>query len=317
MGDRRFAVTVLLLALAACSDQGARGYQGYAEGEYVRVAAPFAGTLQNLAVSRGAQVKAGEPVFTLEQENETAARREAQERLNNAEAQLANLQKARRPTEIDAVRAQLAQAEAALKLSAIQLKRQEELVAKNFISQQQLDESRAAFARDSERVAETRAQLATARLPARADEIKAAQFNVEAARAALAQAEWRLAQKSIKAPVAGLVQDTFYVAGEWVNANQPVVSLLPPQNIKVRFFVEERHLGAVKIGQQASVACDGCAAPVSARVTFISPQAEFTPPVIYSRQERAKLVYLVEARLAPEDAVKLHPGQPVDVRLAQ
>jgi HlyD family secretion protein len=317
MLDRRLTAAALLLVLAACSDQGPRGYQGYAEGEYVRVAAPFAGTLLNLAVARGAQVKANDPLFTLEQENEAAARREAQEHLGNAEAQLANLQKARRPTEIDAVRAQLAQAEAALKLSAIQLKRQEELVAQNFISRQQLDESRAAQARDSERVAEMRAQLATARLPARADEINAAQSNVEAARAALAQAEWRLAQKSVEAPVTGLVQDTFYVTGEWVNANQPVVSLLPPQNIKVRFFVEERNLGTLKIGQQLSVMCDGCAAPVGARLTFISPQAEFTPPVIYSRQERAKLVYLVEARLAPEDAVKLHPGQPVDVRLAQ
>ena len=133
MNDRRLAAAALLLALAACSDQGTRGYQGYAEGEYVRVAAPFAGTLQNLAVARGAQVKAGEALFALEQENETAARREAQERLNNAEAQLANLQKGRRPSEVEAVRAQLAQAEEALKLSAAQLKRQEELVVKNFI----------------------------------------------------------------------------------------------------------------------------------------------------------------------------------------
>lgn len=317
MTDRRLSAAALLLALSACSDGGPRGYQGYAEGEYVRVAAPFAGALQSLAVARGAQVKAGDPLFVLEQENEAAARREAKERLGNAEAQLANLQKARRPTEIEAVRAQLAQAEAALKLSAARLRRDEELVAKNFISRQQLDESRAVHARDSERVAEMRAQLATARLAARADEIKAAQSNVEAARAALAQAEWRLGQKTVKAPVAGLVQDTFYVSGEWVNANQPVVSLLPPGNIKVRFFVDERHLGTLKIGQPLSVTCDGCAAPVGASVTFISPQAEFTPPVIYSRQERTKLVFLVEARLAPEDAAKLHPGQPLDVRFTQ
>ena len=317
MRDLRISAAALLFLVSACSDQGQGGYQGYAEGEYVRVAAPFAGTMLNLAVARGTQVKANDALFTLEQENEAAARREAQEHLSGAEAQLANLQKARRPTEIDAVRAQLAQAETALKLSAVQLKRQEDLVAKNFISRQQLDDSRAAFARDSERVAEMRAQLGTAQLPARPDEIKAAQSNVEAARAALTQAEWRLAQKTVKAPVAGLVQDTFYVTGEWVNANQPVVSLLPPQNIKVRFFVDEKRLGTIKLGQALAVTCDGCAAPVGARVTFISTQAEFTPPVIYSRQERAKLVYLVEARPTPEDALKLHPGQPLDVRLAQ
>jgi HlyD family secretion protein len=305
----------LALTLAACGGAEQGAYQGYAEGEYVRVAAPFAGTLQNLAVARGGQVKAGDALFALEQENEAAARREAQERMSSAEAQLANLEKSRRQPEIDAARAQLAQAEAALKLSSAQLKRQEDLVARNFVSRQALDEARTARARDEGRVKEMRAQLATARLPAREDEIRAAQSNVQAARAALDQADWRLGQRSIKAPVAGLVQDTFYVLGEWVNANQPVVSLLPPQNIRVRFFVEEKNLGSVRVGQQASVACDGCKAPVSARVSFISPQAEFTPPVIYSRQERAKLVYLVEARLAPEDAVKLHPGQPLDVRL--
>ena len=138
---------------------------------------------------------------------------------------------------------------------------------------------------------------------------------MEAAKAALAQAEWKLDQKSVKAAVAGLVQDTYFVRGEWVNANQPVVSLLPPQNIKVRFFVPQRDLGALKLGQKLSLACDGCAAPVPAVVSFISPQAEYTPPVIYSQQERAKLVFLVEARPAPEDAERLHPGQPLDVRI--
>ena len=262
----------------------------------------------------GAQVRAGEPLFALERENEAAARREAQQRQQNAEAQLADLQKGKRPTEIDAIRAQLAQADAALKLAAAQLKRSEQLVSQNFIAKERLDESRAAHDRDIQRVAELRAQLATARLAARPDAIKAAEHNVEAAKAALAQAEWRLAQKTVEAPVAGLVQDTYFVVGEWVPANQPVVSLLPPRNIKVRFFVEERVLGAVKIGQKLAVTCDGCPAPIAAAVTFISPQAEFTPPVIYSQQERAKLVFLVEARPAPDDAAKLHPGQPVEVR---
>ncbi len=308
------SLVLAVLAPAACSDAGPRSYQGYAEGEYVRVAAPFAGTLQVLSVKRGVQVEAGDALFALEQENEAAARREAGERLKNAGAQLANLQKGRRPTEIDAIRAQLAQAEAGLRLSAAQLKRQEQLVAENFISKERLDEARTAYARDTQRVTELKAQLATARLGARPDEIKAAEYSVEATRAALAQAEWRLAQKSVKAPVAGLVQDTFYVTGEWVNANAPVVSLLPPQNIKVRFFVEERKLGTVRAGQRVTLTCDGCAAPVAAEVSFISPQAEFTPPVIYSRQERARLVYLIEARLSLEDAVKLRPGQPVEVR---
>jgi HlyD family secretion protein len=313
---RRYLSTWLLpLLVAACSDGGRTGYQGYAEGEYVRVAAPFAGMLQSISVARGGQVKAGDALFALEQENETAARREAQERLNNAEAQLADLQKGKRPTELDAIRAQLAQAESALRFSLAQLKRSEELVAQNFISKEKLDESRSARDRDAQRVAEIKAQLATAGLAARPDEINAAESSMKAAKAALDQADWKLAQKTVRSPVAGLVQDTYYVLGEWINANAPVVSLLPPQNIKVRFFVEERRLGEVKVGQAVTVTCDGCPAPVAAAVSYISPQAEFTPPVIYSREQRAKLVFLIEARPSPEDAVKLHPGQPVDVKM--
>jgi HlyD family secretion protein len=305
----------LAIALVACTNGGSHSYQGYAEGEYVRVAAPFSGTLEVLAVARGTQVKAGDLLFALEQENEAAGRREARERVKNAEAQLADLRKGKRPTEIEAIRAQLAQAEAALALSTTQLKRQEQLVEQNFIARERLDEARAAHDRDVQRVAELKAQLATARLAARPDEIKAAEHNVEAAKAALAQAEWKLEQKSVKAAVAGLVQDTFFVRGEWVNANQPVVSLLPPQNIKARFFVPERELGALRMGQKLTLTCDGCRNAIPAAVSFISPQAEYTPPVIYSRQERAKLVFLVEARPAPEDATQLHPGQPVEVRL--
>lgn len=308
------AFALALPALAACTNDGPRSYQGYAEGEYVRVAAPFAGTLEVLEVKRGARVNAGDSLFTLEQENEAAARREARERLKNAEAHLADLRKGKRPSEIGAVQAQLGQAEAAAQYSKSQLQRAEDLVAQNFVARDRLDEARATHDRDIQRVAELKAQLATARLAARPDEIKAAEHNVEAAKAALAQAEWKLDQKTVKAAVAGLVQDTYFVRGEWVNANQPVVSLLPPQNIKVRFFVPERELGTLKVGQKLVLACDGCPARIPAVVSYISPQAEYTPPVIYSQQERAKLVFLIEARPAPEDAEKLHPGQPLDVR---
>ena len=306
-----------LLGLGACGSNTHDYYQGYVEGEYVRVATPIAGLLEKLAVRRGMEVKKSKLLFTLEHENESAARREAEERLKNLEAQLANLQKGRRPTELDAIRAQLAQAEANAALSKTQLERTQELVGQNFIAKERLDEARAAYTRDTQRVRELRAQLATANLAARPDEIRAAEYSVEAARAALAQAEWRLAQKSVSAPVTGLVQDTYYVEGEWVNANQPVVSLLPPQNVKVRFFVEENTVGAVKAGQEVTVTCDGCAGPVRATVSFVSPQAEFTPPVIYSRQERAKLLFLIEARPSPADAPKLNPGQPVEVRFAR
>jgi HlyD family secretion protein len=304
-----------LLALAACGNTAPDALQGYAEGEYVRVASPSAGQLQRLAVKRGDRVKAGDPLFALEQANEAAARREAADRLARAQAQLENLRKAKRPTEIEAVRAELDQAEAALKLAEANLKRQEELFRENFISRERLDDGRTAVARDRARVAEARAQLATAHLPARTDEIRAAEAEVAAARAALDQANWRLEQKAQRAPQDALVQDTLFVLGEWVPAGAPVVSLLPPGNIKVRFFVPEQRLGTVRVGQPVAMTCDGCGAPIGGTVSYIAPQAEFTPPVIYSRERREKLVFLVEARPAPADAAKLHPGQPVEVTL--
>lgn len=310
----RFFPFLFLFVLAGCSREGNGSLQGYAEGEYVRVAAPFAGSLTRLSVQRGAQVKAGDALYGLEQENEKAARLESEQRLKSAEARLANLQKGRRPDEVAAVEAQLAQAQAAVALSQSQLKRDEKLVADGFISRERLDQTRTARDRDQARVNELAAQLRVARLGARADEIRAAEAEVEVARAAVAQSQWRLDQKSIKAPVSGLVQDTYYVQGEWVNAGSPVVSILPPENIKLRFFVPEPLLGKLRMGQGVKVGCDGCAT-LNASVSYIAPQAEYTPPVIYSKDNRAKLVFLIEARLAPADAVKLHPGQPVDVRL--
>jgi HlyD family secretion protein len=303
------------LAVTSCSGPAPEVLQGYAEGEYVRVATPFAGQLQRLAVKRGDQVKSGDPLFALEQANEAAARREAADRLARAQAQLENLRKAKRPTEIEAVRAELDQAEAALKLAEANLKRQEELFRESFISRERLDDARTAVARDRARVAGMRAQLATANLPARADEIRAAEAEVAAARAALDQADWRLGQKAQRAPQDALVQDTLFVLGEWVPAGAPVVNLLPPGNIKVRFFVPEKQLGAVRIGQPVRMTCDGCGAPIPGAVSYVAPQAEFTPPVIYSRERREKLVFLAEARPAAADATRLHPGQPVEVTL--
>lgn len=312
---KRLAAILSLVALTACSDRDNGALQGYVEGEYVRVASPIAGQLARLNVARGSAVKRADPLFSLEQENEAAARREAAERLQQAEAQHANLLKGKRPEEIDAIRAQLAQAQTSLKLSEANLARQEALVRSNFISRNQVDEARSARDRDRERINELKAQLATARLAARPDEIRAAEAAVKAAREALAQADWRLDQKSLRAPQEGVVTETMYYPGEWVPAGSPVVSLLPPQNIKVRFFVPESVLGSVRLGQQVSLSCDGCAKAIGAPITYIAPQAEYTPPVIYSRENRAKLVFLVEARPAPADAVQLHPGQPVEVRL--
>jgi HlyD family secretion protein len=188
-------------------------------------------------------------------------------------------------------------------------------VSKGFVSQSKADEARSQRDSDRKKVDQLQSDLATVQAGARPDEIRAAEAEAAAAKQSLAQADWKLRQKSVASTVAGSVADTLFVKGEWVPAGAPVVSILPPTNVKVRFFVPEPRLGAIKVGQKVSLSCDGCANAIDAAVTFIAPQAEFTPPVIYSKESRAKLVFLVEAKPAPQDATKLHPGQPVDVRL--
>lgn len=313
---RAALIAVLMLSAAGCAQEANDSWQGYIEGDFVLLASPYAGQLQKLYVRRGERVDSGKPVFALEQESEAAARREAAERLKAAQARLANLNVGRRPAEIQALRAEVKQASSARDLSASQLAQQEKLFKGGFIAQARLDEVRTLHERDIARLAEVQAQLRSALQPlGREAERSAAESEVAAARAALAQAAWRLEQKSVAAPVSGLVQDTFFVQGEWVPAGRPVASLLPPRNVKARFYVPETTLGSIALGQDVRLRCDGCPGPVAAKISFVSQQAEYTPPVLYSKESRSKLVFLIEARTSPEDAARLHPGQPIDVTL--
>lgn len=302
-----------LLLLPACQESATNTLQGYVEGEYVHLAAPFAGTLQTLAVQRGAQVKQGDPAFTLEQQNETAARQGATDRLHAAEAQLADLQSGKRPQELQVIRAQLTQAQAAAQLSATELQRVERLVKGRFISNDQLDTARTNDKLNQAKITELQAQLSVAELAARPDALKVAEANIAAARATLQQADWQLAQKTVTATRNGLVNDTYYQQGEWVPAGSPVLSILPPENRKVRFFIPEPQLGSLQTGQTVQVSCDGCGDSIPMKISYISPQAEYTPPVIYSKDSREKLVVMVEAVPNAADATRLKVGQPVDV----
>jgi AcrR family transcriptional regulator/biotin carboxyl carrier protein len=219
------------------------------------------------------------------------------------------------PPQLAVSRAQLAQARAAATLADAELLRQRSLVAQGFISQSQLDNAATAARQAHDKVAELEAALQTAEQPtARPAELAAAQANTRAAQEAQAQAAWREQQARQSAPAAGLVADTFFREGEYVGAGQPVVSLLPPDHRKARFYVPEAEVGRLQVGQPVSLGCDGCGAPIAARISRIAPQAEYTPPVIYSNSQRSKLVFQVEALPAPADALKLHPGQPLDVR---
>lgn len=301
--------------LGACHKETADGFPGYAEGEYVRLAAPLAGYLSRIDIKAGDTVRQNQSAFVLEQVSEHAAHDEASARVQEAQDKLENLRKSKRPDEIKAVEAQLAQATATLAFDHTELVRQKKLVAEKFVSASRLDEIQAAVDRDTARINELRAQLHLSHEGARSDEIRAAEHDLEAARAQLAQADWKLDQKTQRIPTDAIVNDVYYRPGEWVAAGSPIISLLPPANIKARFFIPETQLGQVALGQSVTLQCDGCSAPVAARISYIAQQAEYTSPLIYSKENRASLVFMVEARPDPKDAVRLHPGQPLQIRL--
>ena len=291
-----------------------RRYQGYMEGNLVFMAPEEGGRIERLEVEAGDDVAAGRLLFVMDASLQEEQRAEAEARLRQAEAQLANLRDAlQRPEQIAVLRAAEARARAALDLSRNELQRQRLLFQKGYASKAQLDAAQMAFARDEATLAEAQRQIQAALIPSRTGEIEAGEASVRANRAALRQAETRLAKRRVTAPAAARVQDVYYRAGEVVNAGQPVLALLPPANLKVRFYVPEPELSGVSLGQGIAIRCDRCGPDLRGRVSFISQEAEYTPPVIFSESERAKLVFRVEAR--PDGASKLAPGLPVSVQI--
>jgi len=308
-------VTLLIIGFASCSREPANQFQGYIEGEFIYVGAPLSGMLDQRPVERGQAVKDGDLLFTLESRFERASVDEALKRLAQAQARLDDLRKGRRPSEIASLEARLKQAQANAEFLDSELVRKQRLFADHAISSAEMDEAKALRDANRAHVDSIAADLATSQLGGREDEIRVAEAEVETANATLAKAQWALDQKSQRSPATGVVQDVIYRVGEFVPGGNPVVSLLPPENIRVRFFVPEPRLAEFKAGTRIRVAMDATNAARVATVNFISTQAEFTPPVLYNRENRAKLVYMIEAKFKPEDARELRPGQPVDVAL--
>ncbi len=313
--ERVMAAVLALLVVASCERPASKTLQGYVEGEFVHVSPPMAGKLSKLHVERGRKVKPGEVLFEIESTPGKAARDEAAHRLAQSKSTLEDARKGRRPTEIESLQAQLKQAKEALSLSEIELSRQEKLTKTGAVSIETIDRARSTNVQNRQRVEQLEADLKTAQLGLRADAVTALEADVKAREAALAKAEWDLSQKQQSAPQSGVVDDTLFREGEWVPAGRPVVSLLPPANIKVRAFVPQTKLAALHVGDAAKVFVDGNEAALPAKVSFIAPQAEYTPPVIYSQENRSKLVFMIELKFAADVAAKLHPGQPVDVEL--
>ena len=325
---KRPLVLAILLLLAVGAAVGAAmgwlyprpladaAWQGYADAEYVRIGPPLQGLLTAVPVKAGDQVVEGQMLFAHDDAADRAALDGAVANVAEAEARLANLQLPGRDPEIAQAEANLADTRAAAVRAARALEGAEAVVRTHVVSVQQRDLARAdaLSAAAREQAAASALVLKQATL-GRVQEIAAQTAALAGARAQRAQAEWRLAQRRMAAPAAGLIADIFARPGETPNAGAAVVSLLPPGNMLVRFFVPEPALPGLRPGQRVGIGCDACPANLTGTISFISPRAEYTPPVIYSEVTRSKLVYQVEARPASPEVMVLKPGQPVTIRL--
>lgn len=308
-------LTAVILVLTTFHANEDAEFPGYMEADLVLVGSEQGGRVLALSVEEGASVKQGDAIFTLESSEQEASVAAARARVQEAEARLADAKaEVQRPDEVRVLEASLAQAKAMLQVASNNLERARALFEKGWTTKAQLDDAIAQHDRNEAAVAEAEKRITAAKLPGRSDMIDAAAANAEAARHALHEAEKNLGKRQVASPASGTVEEVYFRPGEVVNAGQAVVALLPPRNLKVRFFVAEPERAKLQVDQSIKVSCDGCPPDLNAKISFISREAEFTPPVIFSREQRQKLVYLVEAW--PEGAAaELTAGQPVTITL--
>lgn len=300
--------------LPGCLANDSQVLNGYIEGEYVLVAPRESGRIAAVEVREGDNIRQGDILFRLDDTGIRHEVAEAESRLGQAKAQLADLEIGKREEEIAITEAELDRGRARLADAEISLSRQAALHRNKIVSETAMDMAQAARDQAQAELAAVSRRIDVERMPARSQEISAARSNVEAAEAALAKARWRLGELSIAAPADGYVDDVLRRPGEMAGPESAIISLLPPGNRKVRFFVPEAWRAKVVPGTRVALACDGCPSGLTAVVRSVASKAEFTPPIIYSVESRQKLVFAVEAK--PEgEAVRLSPGQPVDVRL--
>lgn len=305
------ALVFLGWRLLAPQFRPAAALSGYIEGETLYLAAPMAGTVAELGVRRGQRVVPGTRLFVIEPAQRAAQSERAGAELGAALAQAEDARKGQRPIELGILEADLDAAQAQEREARVALSRTGQLVDKGIYAQARLDDARSTHEAAAARVAAGRRRIQAASLGAREDQIRAAEARVTQARATQTETGARVADMAPVAPSAGRIEDVFFQRGEWANANQPIVALIPDDRVFVRFFVPETMVAAYRVGRRVRFDCDGCADGLAATISYVSPRPEFTPPVIYSRDARDRLVFMVEAR--PERGGALVPGLPVDV----
>lgn len=315
----RIIIPVAVLLVAALSGWALwqprpDGWLGYVEGESLYMAAPVSGTLGARPVERGSRVRAGDPLFTLNPVSTDAEVARLQAQVDAARAQLANLRESRqRPAELQVSVARQAAARAELARTQKDFERIAVLAQKGFQTRTRLEAAMAARDVARANLAQSLAEEASGQIAAgRSEELRAAAANLASTEAALMAQTRRRSEIAPVSPAAGSVEQTFYNVGEWVPANAPVLAVLPDHARKIRFFVPETMVARLQVGAPIHFTCDACPGRQTATIRYIAPRAEFTPPVVYSEGARAKLVFLVEAALAPS-RTPLPLGLPVDV----
>ncbi|MGD9654980.1 MAG: HlyD family secretion protein [Sulfuricurvum sp.] len=303
------------LWMTGCTQKAPDTYQGYVEGEYVNISSSQSGRLDKLFVKRGMNVASGDPLFTLDSANETALLHQNESELDSARASLSDMQKGSRPEEIEVIKAKMLQAKADALYYQGQLKRNQALYKEHAVSKEILESTAASSQRTSALVLELEHDLKVAQLGTRKDQIEAQKGKISQIEALIAQSLWRLSEKALKAPSNAMVFDTLYREGEFVPSGGIVVRLLPPQNRKIRFFVPQNIVKRLSTNQKVLFSMMDNAKSYEGTITFISPEAEYTPPLIYSNESKERLVFMVEAYPKSADATLFHPGEPIQVTI--
>jgi len=290
-------------------------FSGYVEADYVYVAPTVTGRVETIPVTDNQYVTDREVLFKQNSDQQQAALLAAQSNVKALEAALDNIRTGAREEELAVVRAQLEMAQANLKLSKLNLDRDLQLLADGIVTDAKVEQERTAFASANAQVGQLHAQLTSMELPARSAELLKAEANVDAANAEVQAAQSKLEMLTTRSPISGRIERVLYSVGEVVRVAEPVISILPDEPHSVIFYIPEERLMEFKIGDQMLLNCDGCSSGILATLEDINVKSEFTPPIIYSRDERSRLVFRAKARL-PE-GVSMNPGQPVSLEMMQ
>ena len=287
-------------------------YTGYLEADYVYAAPVSAGRIASLPVKEGQVVRAGDVLAVLATDQQEAALRGAEARVEAADATWRNLVTGSRAQEIDVTRAALTKAKADLALAQSNFDRSQNLFERGVIAQAKVDQDRSSLASAQAQVDQIEAQLQVAELPARDAQQVAAEADLNAAQADADKARADLSDRTITAPIDGRIERLYFSLGEMLPLGTPLLSILPEGRLKAKFYIGEADRAAFALGDEVEISCDGCATGLRGTLTFLASDPQTTPPIIYSRHERSRLVFLAEAELA--EPGKLLPGQPVTVR---